>query len=152
MKVKIPEPISAGLILSYRCTAECRHCMYACTPKWEDRWISQKDLEEILSRLAGKIKPSPWGKDAVSLNYGLHFTGGEPFLNFELLVKAQEIAEELGIPSTFVETNCYWCRDDNVTREKLKLLKNKGLKGILISVNPFYTEYIPFERTERCIR
>jgi len=152
LKVKIPELISAGLILSYRCTAECRHCMYACTPKWEDRWISQKDLEEILSRLAGKIKPSPWGKDAVSLNYGLHFTGGEPFLNFELLVKAQEIAEELGIPSTFVETNCYWCRDDNVTREKLKLLKNKGLKGILISVNPFYTEYIPFERTERCIR
>ena len=75
-----------------------------------------------------------------------------PFMNFELLLKAVETAHELKIPSTFVETNCYWCPSDEVTREKLQLLKEKGLKGILISVNPFYLEYVPFERTERAIR
>lgn len=32
------------------------------------------------------------------------------------------------------------------------MLKLKGLKGILISVNPFYLEFVPFERTERAIR
>jgi len=37
-------------------------------------------------------------------------------------------------------------------RERLQCLKQAGLKGILISVNPFYAEYVPFERTERCIR
>jgi hypothetical protein len=86
------------------------------------------------------------------LNYGLHFTGGEPFLNYELLLKAVEIADDLKIPSTFVETNCFWGVNDEVTREKLERLKQAGLRGILISVNPFYAEYIPFERTERCIR
>lgn len=150
--LKLPKPISGGLLLSYRCSAECRHCMYACSPKWKGEWISEENLRKILSQLADKIAPSPWGSETVSLNYGLHFTGGEPFLNFELLLRAVEIANELKIPSTFVETNCYWCTKDEITREKLQLLKEKGLKGILISVNPFYLEYVPFERTERAVR
>jgi hypothetical protein len=150
-RLKLPEPISGGLLLSYQCNAECRHCMYACSPKWRD-WISEEDLKAVLSELAGRIKPSPFGPESVSLNHGLHFTGGEPFLNFELLSKAVTIAQELKIPSTFVETNCYWCSDDKKTREKLQMLKESGLRGILISVNPFYLEYVPFERTERGIR
>ncbi|MFQ5996704.1 MAG: radical SAM protein [Dehalococcoidales bacterium] len=149
-KTKLPEPISGGLMLSYRCTAACRHCMYACSPKWKG-WISEEDLKTILTLLAAKIRPSPYGDRMVSLNYGLHFTGGEPFLNFELLLKAVDMAQALKIPSTFVETNCYWCFNDKITREKLHMLKGKGLHGILISVNPFYLEYVPFERTERCI-
>ena len=149
---KVPPPISGGLLLSYKCSAACRHCMYACSPKWKGDWIAREDLEEVLSQLAGRIRPSPWGSRTISLNYGLHFTGGEPFLNFELLVEAVEMAEELRIPSTFVETNCSWCGSDERTRERLKLLKAAGLKGILISVNPFYAEYVPFERTERCVR
>jgi hypothetical protein len=126
--------------------------MYACSPKWKGDWISDDELGTLLSLLAGKIRPSSWGPQAVSLNQGLHFTGGEPFLNFPLLVKAVEMAEELRIPSTFVETNCFWSKNDKVTMEKLARLKAAGLKGILISVNPFYAEYVPFERTERCIR
>jgi len=151
-RIKVPQPISGGLLLSYKCTAACRHCMYACSPQWKGDWISHDDLEEILSLLAGKIIPSPWGDKAVSLNHGLHFTGGEPFLNFPLLLRAVDIAHELDLPSTFVETNCSWCRDDQTTKEKLALLKKAGLRGILISVNPFYAEYVPFERTERCIK
>ncbi|MFX0185233.1 MAG: hypothetical protein ACFE95_19295, partial [Candidatus Hodarchaeota archaeon] len=88
----------------------------------------------------------------VSLNYGLHITGGEPFLNYNLLLKSIQIANEFQIPSLFVETNCYWCRNDESTRKKLIELRNNGLKGILISVNPFILEHIPFERTERAIR
>jgi hypothetical protein len=105
-----------------------------------------------LSVLARYIQPSPWGEHTISLNHGLHFSGGEPFLNFALLLRATEIADELGIPSLFVETNCYWCRDDTEARDMLKQLKAAGLDGIMISVNPFYAEYVPFERTERCIR
>lgn len=151
MRVKVPSPVSAGVILSYKCLAACRHCMYACSPTWDADWISESDLYQLLSSLAGRIVPSPWGKERVSLSHGLHFTGGEPFLNFKLLLLATQMAEELGIPSTFVETNCSWCVNDEVTRERLEQLRGAGLKGIMISVNPFYVEYIPFERTERCI-
>jgi hypothetical protein len=126
--------------------------MYACSPRWKADWISEADLERIIGQLAGKIQPSPWGPDNISLSHGLHFTGGEPFLNFDLFCKALEISSGLDIPSVFVETNCFWCSDDRTTREKLLVLREKGLKGIMISVNPFYLEYVPFERTERAIR
>lgn len=114
--------------------------------------MTEDDLEALLSQLAGHIAPAPWGPQVMSLNHGLHFTGGEPFLNFDLLLRAVEMAEGMGVPSTFVETNCSWCIEDEVTRKKLQCLKRAGLVGILISVNPFYAEYVPFERTERCIR
>jgi len=152
MTIRIPTPVSGGLLLSYKCTATCRHCMYACSPRWKADWISEEDMEKILSQLAGKILQSPYGRDDISLNHGLHFTGGEPFLNFSLLCKAVEISSGFRIPSVFVETNCYWCTDDKTTREKLLILKDKGLRGIMISVNPFYLEYVPFERTERAVR
>jgi len=152
MRKKIPSPASGGLILSYKCNAECLHCMYACSPHWDAHWISKDYLQVTLERLAGHILASPYGSDTISLNYGLHFTGGEPFLNFDLLCTACELCSELDIPSLFAETNCFWCVNDEKTREKLLLLKDKGLKGLLISVNPFYLEYVPFERTERAIR
>jgi hypothetical protein len=152
MIMKIPSPVSGGLILSYKCSAECKHCIYGCSPKWSADWISKGDLEKILEQLANRIMPGPYGPKTTSLSHGLHFTGGEPFMNFDLLCKAVEIAARLSIPSLFVETNCFWAVNDKVTKERLKLLKSKGLHGIMISVNPFYLEYVPFERTERAIR
>lgn len=139
-------------MLSYKCTAACRHCMYACSPTWDADWISEADLMRGLAQLAPHIAPGPWGPETISLNHGLHFTGGEPFMNFPLLLRAVEMAHELGIPSLFVETNGYWCRDDEIARERLNALRAAGCRGILVSVNPFYAEYVPFERTERCIR
>jgi MoaA/NifB/PqqE/SkfB family radical SAM enzyme len=152
MNIKVPKPISGGIILSYKCNAECRHCMYACSPKWSAEWISKKDLYVLLNILADKIEPGFYGKETIDLNLGVHFTGGEPFLNFELLCEGIEMARELKIPSIFVETNCYWASSENITREKLQILKNRGLNGILISVNPFFLEFVPFERTERTVK
>jgi len=151
-RLYIPEPISGGILLSYKCTSECKHCMYSCSPRWKAEWISEKDTEKILTQLTDKIQGSPFGSDRIGINYGLHFTGGEPFLNFDLLLKITKMAHELEIPSTFVETNCFWCTDDKTTKEKLTQLKDAGLNGILISVNPFILEQIPFERTERAVQ
>lgn len=148
----VPKPLSGGLILSYQCNSRCKHCMYACAPTWKANWMSDHDVERILAQLAGTIQGSPLGPDKIGLNHGLHFTGGEPFLNFDLLLKAVQTAHDLNIPSTFVETNCFWSVNDKATREKLEQLKHSGLHGILISVNPFILEYVPFERTNRAIR
>lgn len=151
-KLYIPEPISAGIFLSYKCNSECKHCMYFCSPGWAEDWVSLKDVEKILVQLTGKIQGSPYGRDRIGVNSGIHFTGGEPFLNFELLLRITKIANELKIPSTFVETNCSWCINDKTTRKKLSQLKNAGIVGILISVNPFILEKVSFEKTERAIQ
>jgi len=126
--------------------------MYACSPKWDEDWISQEDLDTYLSLLSDKIRPSIYGPDHIDLNSGLHFTGGEPFLNFDLLLQATETARVYNIPSTFVETNCYWCTADEGAEKRMRLLKQAGLDGIMISVNPFLLEHVPFERTLRAIK
>ncbi len=148
-KLAIPAPVSAGLLLSYKCTSRCRHCLYACSPKWEADWLSLDDAEVILTQLAASLRG---GQGSLGVNEGLHFTGGEPFLNFDLLLEVTAIAHRWDIRSTFVETNCYWCTDDHSTRDKLTQLKEAGLEGILISANPFIVEYVPFERIERAVR
>ena len=128
--------------------------MYASSPKWENHWMDINDLDLILRKLANYFsKKYPTGiKGVLGINYGLHLTGGEPFLNFKLLVKSIKLAKKYKIPSLFVETNCFWCIDDNSTEQKLAKLKENGLDGILISANPFLVECIPFERIKRGIK
>jgi hypothetical protein len=151
-KLRLPEPFSGGILLSYKCTSRCRHCLYACSPSWKGDWLSLTDAETILSQLAAKLRGKYADSAGVGVNRGIHFTGGEPFLNFDLLLEVTAIAQRLGIPSTFVETNCVWCTDDKTTREKLTRLKTAGLQGILISANPFVVEYVPFARIQRALR
>ncbi|MDI6641140.1 MAG: 4Fe-4S cluster-binding domain-containing protein [Elusimicrobiota bacterium] len=151
-RLYIPEPVSGGLFLSYKCSSKCKHCMYACSPQWKADWLTEEDAEKILTLLSTRFQASPLGPDKIGVNCGLHFTGGEPFLNFHLLLILTRITHKLSIPSTFVETNCFWATEDDTAREKLKQLKDEGLHGILISVNPFILEEVPFERTERVVR
>lgn len=151
-KLHISAPISCGIFLTYKCTGSCRHCMYASAPGWDADWLSFEHAKLIFEQLAGKIQAAPYGENEIGINYGIHFTGGEPFLNFDRLLELITLAKKYRMPSMFVETNCFWCTDDTTTRKKLKKLKQNGLHGILISVNPFILEYVPFARTERAIR
>jgi hypothetical protein len=150
-RLRVPRPVSGGLMLSYKCQARCRHCMYACSPDWPADWIEDADLEHGLAQLSRTIRPSPWGRDRIGLSSGLHLSGGEPFLNFKRLLRAVELAHAYRVPSLFVETNSIWCTDDEAAEAKLRQLRDAGLRGMMISVNPFYAEYVPFERTQRCI-
>jgi hypothetical protein len=126
--------------------------MYACSPGWSSDWISESQLKTFLGLLAPGILPSPLGPRSIGVNHGVHFTGGEPFLNFPLLLEAVKAARDLSIPSVFAETNCFWCKSDPDTKALLNQLRENGMCGILISVNPFILEYVPFERTERAVR
>ena len=83
-------------------------------------------------------------------SFQVHFTGGEPFLNFPLLLYAAQIAAELNIPC-YVETNAGWCVRDDLVAERFRQLKQAGLQAILISCSPFHAVTIPPERTLRAI-
>jgi len=124
--------------------------MYACSPKWSNYWINLGDLEKILGKLAEAFAEAPPMLRGV--NYGLHLTGGEPFLNFRLLLKAAEVAERLGFSYVFAETNCFWCVNDGEAEGRLVSLKEAGLDGLLVSANPFVVECVPFERILRGVR
>jgi hypothetical protein len=140
----VDDPVSGGIFLTYKCTGSCRHCMYACSPHWSSDWIDSGEAGKVLSELSERLPGrSPWSGQNIGINRGLHFTGGEPFLNFPLLLELTGMAADLVIRGTFVETNCFWCRDRETTRRKLEQLREAGLEGMLISVNPFTMEQVP---------
>lgn len=82
--------------------------------------------------------------------FQVHLTGGEPFLNFHLLLYATQIATELNI-RCYVETNAGWCIRDDLVAERFQQLRGTGLDAILISCSPFHAVTIPPERTLRAI-
>jgi len=77
--------------------------------------------------------------------FQVHLTGGEPFLNLELLCQAARILAEAAIPQ-YVETNAGWCTDAGKTREWLEEVRRAGVGAILISCSPFQAEHIPLRR------
>ena len=83
--------------------------------------------------------------------FQIHFTGGEPFLNFPLLLDGVKAAARLGIPQ-YVETNAGWCVREESVAEKFTALKDAGLNAVLISCSPFHAEKIPPVRALLAIR
>lgn len=132
-------PTDVGLILSYKCQSRCAHCIYNCSPNWKE-WIQTEDIHKALEAML--LWPQA---------FQVHFTGGEPFLNFHVLLQAVEIATELGIPR-YVETNAGWAVTEKLVDKRLTALYQAGLQAILISVSPFHAETIPPDRTLRTIQ
>lgn len=81
----------------------------------------------------------------------VHFTGGEPFLHFDLLLEGVRWAVARGIVS-YVETSASWCVDDEATRQRFAELKQAGMQAVLISCSPFHAEKIPPARTLRAVQ
>ena len=132
-------PTDLGIIMSYQCQCACKHCLYNCGPRWKD-WMSPQTLREALQ-----------ATQAWRHHFQIHLTGGEPFLNFPLLLEGVRIAMELGIPC-YVETNASWCRREEDVADRFAALKEAGLSAILISCSPFHAEKIPPARTFMAIR
>ena len=136
---EIFRPSELGIILSYKCTAECKHCLYACGREWKD-WMTIEQVEEALEVLSG------WSHE-----FQVHHTGGEPFMNFPLLLEAVRLTREMGMRQ-FVETNAFWCTSEDKAYDWLGQLSAAGLDGILISCSPFQAEQVPLRRVLLAIK
>ncbi len=131
-------PSDVGLILSYRCQAACKHCLYNCGPTWQD-WMSPQEVAAALEAVLTWPQPVQ-----------VHITGGEPFLKFDLLLEAVRLAAELGIPR-YAETNAGWCVSEDLVTRRLIALRDAGLQALLISCSPFHAETIPPARTRLAV-
>ena len=82
----IPPLLSGGIMLSYRCTNACRHCLYWCSPKQPDEWMT----EEMARKVFGALQKEPRLQS-------IHFAGGEATLRPDLLEKLISMAAEMEI-------------------------------------------------------
>ena len=119
----VPDLVAGGVMLSYRCTNTCRHCLYRCSPKRPDDWMSLEMAERVFAALAREPRLM-----------SLHLAGGEAMLRFDLVVEMVRLAVAAGLPLVYMETNAHWCRDRDETREKLTILREAGL------LSHFYTD------------
>lgn len=136
----VMSPRDVGIILSYRCHSACKHCLYNCGPGWEKEPMSNETLRQALHAV------TTWPRTPQ-----VHFTGGEPFLHFSLLLEGVRLAAQLGIVS-YVETSAAWCVDKGEAVERFETLKKEGLQAVLISCSPFHAEKIPPARTLEAVR
>ena len=64
---------SGGLMVNYRCSARCGHCLYNCSPDREGDYISADLAKEVFLRVRALGTPS------------MHISGREPFLDVDKL-------------------------------------------------------------------
>jgi hypothetical protein len=133
------QPMDIGIILSYRCQCACAHCLYNCGPGWQG-WMSFEAVREAVRAAA-----------STSLPRQVHITGGEPFLNFNLLKMAVQEASMAGLPC-YVETNAAWCTHEDLVRRQFLALQKEGLQAVQISCSPFHAQTVPLKRTLLAIR
>lgn len=131
----------AGLILTYKCPAECAFCYYNCGP---DKG-GLMSVETAMRSWAGLEKLA--GDKA-----RVHITGGEPFLYFERMCEILGEAKKLGLRNAeTVETNGFWATDTKTIVERLNILNDLGMDRLKISWDPFHAEYIDSEAVMRLV-
>jgi hypothetical protein len=129
--LKIDTLYHGGIMVNYRCTAACRHCLYACSPTRRGEYLDAEKARELCGLLVkGRVG-------------SVHIGGGEPFLDFEGLLAVIRELRRAGISLDYIETNAFWASDDSA-REKIMRLKNENIEALCISVDPFHAEYVPW--------
>jgi len=115
--------------LTDRCNARCPQCGMRINAKFSRSTLSRDDVKRILDH-AVKI-----GIQAVS------FTGGEPFLSFDLLVELIEHAAAVGIPYIRTGTNGFFLQQalqkdfDFEVRRVAERLAATSLRNVWISID-----------------
>lgn len=138
--LKISGLASGGIITNYKCSSKCRHCCYSSSPKWPDDYMTSSMADEIFSIL------KRLGCHSV------HIGGGEPLLKPEKILDVLKAAQKNNTNIEYIETNASWYRDEESAKTVLKELKVNGVHTLLISIDPYHNEYIPFWKVKALIQ
>lgn len=129
----------AALLMNYSCTIACDHCCFDCSPGKPDVVMEVNDAAGYLRELhrLGRL---------------VHIAGGEPFRYYERLRAIIDAAGEAGCVPHFVESNCSWCGSEDLTRQRMGHLKERGVLWMLISTDQYHLKHVPAERVIRGVR
>ena len=118
-----------GFTIHRKCSASCKMCCFESTPGCKEKLDTDSIKKYILST-----------KENTELA-AISFTGGEPFLEYDILKDLIAFTSSNGKMPTCI-TNGYWASEYDITLEKLKELKTLGLKRLNVSYDNFHKEYV----------
>lgn len=75
----------------------------------------------------------------------INITGGEPFLEYELIKKIVLFTNKINIKTSII-TNASWCLSYKLTNEKIQFLKNNGLDFIVISYDAYHAQFVEIDK------
>ena len=113
---------SVHIVLTYRCTYECSHCVLHCGPD-QPGSMSMMEMEGLIDQAASI--------DGVERVY---FEGGEPMLYYPLVERGVRQAGELGLKSGIV-TCGYYATTVPDGEMWLRPLKELGLSSLEVSID-----------------
>lgn len=137
--LKIDSLVSGGIITNYKCSSKCKHCLYASSPSWPNDYMTPSTADEIFSILKRLGC------------YNVHIGGGEPLLQPERIYPVLQAAARNSIDIDYIETNASWFKDESSAKNVLKELIAGGVHTLLISIDPYHNEFIPFYKVKGLI-
>lgn len=128
---RLPRARTLSIQPTLRCTAECEHCGTLSSPR-EKVWLPFEHMIAAIDQAAE-------GQYEVVV-----FTGGEPMLAGDNLLRAIQHATSYGL-STRVVTNAYWARPLRAARARIRRLVSAGLTEINYSTGDQHARFVPPE-------
>jgi organic radical activating enzyme len=137
MKGIISSLATGGIVVTYRCNAQCAHCVRCSSLERDDQFMDLDMLRKIIQKLKEFNCKS------------VHIEGGEPFLYPRQLADVVSILHQNGIGIEHIATNASWYRNSRDTNLLLKKLQENGLRTLLVKVSAFQNEFIPLNKVFR---
>jgi len=130
-----------GLMLTARCNARCGHCSTSCGPHRTES-LSRETIFRLMDEAADLAGEKP-------LTFLL--SGGEPFLDLELLLEILSHARRLGGAVSCV-TNGYWATSSLRAGEILRVVKQAGLRALAVSTSRFHQQFVKRQRVANVLQ
>ena len=129
---ELPFLSNFGLMLTYRCTTACPHCVVDAGPHRTETMSVERALEWVDQTRAyrgGRI-------------CGLALTGGEPFTELDTLTRVSDYGHAAGFIVSAV-TNAFWATSAEAARDVLSGLP--AIRMLSISTDIYHQKTIPFD-------
>jgi organic radical activating enzyme len=135
---EVPFLSNIGLMLTYKCTIACPHCIVKAGPDRKEEMTLEsaiKWLDQMRAFRDGFV-------------CGVSLTGGEPFYNLQLMLNIADYAHKLGFIVSVV-SNAYWASSKEEALRILKLCSS--IQMISVSTDIPHQKSIPFVYVKNAI-
>jgi MoaA/NifB/PqqE/SkfB family radical SAM enzyme len=136
--LELPFLKNIGLMLTYKCTTACPHCIVKAGPHRTEEVLIEDAvnwIEQAAGYRAGYIQ-------------GLALTGGEPFYNLDLLRRISDLGDELGMVISVV-SNAFWATSKQAALQMLTSVP--AIRMISLSTDVYHQKTIPFDHVINAI-
>ena len=124
--------LNGQIMMTYRCSAACRHCLVMAAPRQSKARGSVEDAVE-------------YGRDFQGLGRRVIIAGGEALLFPEHVLAMVRALKDAGVPVAFVESNGSWCVSDRIVVERLTGLRDAGAIAQILGERTVLTEVASYK-------